>query len=109
MGFRAQADQSINKIYIRKKPYRSNRAPTGHLLCLKPRVVLRRLPATRLPTPAKVVTPKNGILPDDSVDSAGKILLLEDRDDFRQILRDYLVSRRFQVTSVPRGVHGPKG
>jgi CheY-like chemotaxis protein len=33
-------------------------------------------------------------------------LLLEDRDDFREVLRDHLVSRFFQVTSVPSGVEG---
>jgi CheY-like chemotaxis protein len=33
-------------------------------------------------------------------------LLLEDRDDFREVLRDHLVSRLFQVTSVPSGVEG---
>jgi CheY-like chemotaxis protein len=35
-----------------------------------------------------------------------RVLLLEDRDDFRQVLHDYLVSRSFQVTSVPSGVEG---
>jgi DNA-binding response OmpR family regulator len=33
-------------------------------------------------------------------------LLLEDRDDFREVLRDHLTSRSFQVTSVPSGVEG---
>ena len=71
-------------------------------------MVLRHQPATRLPTPAKVVTPKIEALPDDVAGWAGRILLLEDRDDFREILRDYLESRRFQVTSVPGGVEGLK-
>ena len=35
-----------------------------------------------------------------------RVLLLEDRDDFREVLREHLVSRRFQVTSVPSGVEG---
>ena len=35
-----------------------------------------------------------------------RVLLLEDRDDFREILQEYLVSRSFQVTSVPSGVEG---
>ena len=77
-----------------------------HLFCSKACVVLRTQPATRLPTPAKVVTPKIAALPDDVAESAGRILLLEDRDDFREILRDYLVSRRLHVTSVPSGVEG---
>ncbi len=35
-----------------------------------------------------------------------RVLLLEDRDDFRAVLRDYLVSRAFEVTSVASGVEG---
>ena len=35
-----------------------------------------------------------------------RVLLLEDRDDFREVLQDYLVSCSFQVTSVPSGVEG---
>jgi CheY-like chemotaxis protein len=31
---------------------------------------------------------------------------LEDRDDFREVLRDHMVSHFFQVTSVPSGVEG---
>ena len=35
-----------------------------------------------------------------------RVLLLEDRDDFREILRDYLVTRSFQVVSVNSGIEG---
>ena len=35
-----------------------------------------------------------------------RVLLLEDSDEFREILRDHLVSSRFAVTSVPSGVEG---
>ena len=35
-----------------------------------------------------------------------RVLLLEDRDDFRSVLQDYLVSRSYQVTSVGSGVEG---
>ena len=35
-----------------------------------------------------------------------RVLLLEDRDDFREVLRDHLAYRLFQVTSVPSGVEG---
>ncbi len=38
--------------------------------------------------------------------TAGKILLLDDRDDFREVLYDHLVGRGFQVTSVPSGIEG---
>ncbi len=37
-----------------------------------------------------------------------RALLLEDRDDFREILSDYLVSRSFHVTSAPSGIEGLK-
>jgi CheY-like chemotaxis protein len=37
---------------------------------------------------------------------AQRVLLLEDRDDFREVLRDHLVFRSYEVTSVPSGVEG---
>lgn len=40
------------------------------------------------------------------VGKARRILLLEDRDDFREVLRDHLVFRSFEVISVPSGVEG---
>ena len=44
--------------------------------------------------------------PDYAFRSGQRVLLLEDRDDFREVLHDYLVSRSFQVTPVPSGVEG---
>ena len=44
--------------------------------------------------------------PDCAFRPGQRVLLLEDRDDFREVLHDYLVSRSFQVTSVPSGVEG---
>ena len=35
-----------------------------------------------------------------------KILLLEDRSDYRNVLREYLLSCAYQVTSVPSGIEG---
>ena len=35
-----------------------------------------------------------------------KVLLLEDRDDFREVLRDYLVFRNYEVISVISGIEG---
>ena len=35
-----------------------------------------------------------------------RVLLLEDRDDFREVLHDHLVFCSFEVTSVPSGVEG---
>lgn len=53
---------------------------------------------------------KVGISPDvvapaETKTSAGRLLLLEDRDDFREVLRDHL-SSKFQVTLAPTGVEG---
>jgi CheY-like chemotaxis protein len=38
--------------------------------------------------------------------AARRVLLLEDRDDFREVLRDHLVFRSYEVTSVRSGVEG---
>jgi CheY-like chemotaxis protein len=35
-----------------------------------------------------------------------RVLLLEDRDDFREVLHDHLVCCSYEVTSVPSGVEG---
>ena len=35
-----------------------------------------------------------------------RVLLLEDRDDFREVLRDYLVTCSFHVVSVNSGIEG---
>jgi CheY-like chemotaxis protein len=35
-----------------------------------------------------------------------KVLLLDDREDFREVLEEYLISRFYQVTAVPNGVEG---
>ena len=37
---------------------------------------------------------------------AQKVLLLDDRDDFREVLCEHLASRSYQVTSVPSGTEG---
>jgi len=35
-----------------------------------------------------------------------RVLLLEDRGDYRNVLREYLISRSYQVTSVSSGTEG---
>ncbi len=65
----------------------------------------RRRPTTFYGNPEKVVT----IDIDLSPEGAGplrRVLLLEDRDDFREVLREHLASRGFEVISVPSGVEG---
>lgn len=67
---------------------------------------MRRQPPTFYADPAKVVTLEIDFPPDDVAGPAQRVLLLEDRDDFREVLRDHLAFRFFQVTSVPSGVEG---
>jgi CheY-like chemotaxis protein len=68
------------------------------------------LPPLRTPEPEEIATLEIKISPAVPpayvTGPAQKVLLLEDRDDFREVLRDHLTSRCFQVTSVPSGVEG---
>ena len=57
--------------------------------------------------PTELVTLDINIHGEEEVTHKGRtrrVLLLEDRDDFREILRDYLVTRSFHVVSVNSGV-----
>jgi len=67
---------------------------------------MRRQPPILYTDPAKVVTLDIEVPPDEVAGPTQRVLLLEDRDDFREVLRDHLGSRLFQVTSVPSGVEG---
>jgi len=67
---------------------------------------MRRQPPTFYSDPTEVATLAIDAPPDPVTGSAQRVLLLEDRDDFREVLRDHLVSRFCQVTSVPSGVEG---
>ena len=67
------------------------------------------------PQPPQIPRPNvGGIVPVDIGLATGptsapprlKVLLLDDRDDFRSVLRDHLVSSSYQVTSVRSGVEG---
>ena len=60
----------------------------------------------RTPEPQEIVTLEINLPPDDKTEPVRKVLLLEDRDDFREVLRDHLTFSGFQVTSVPSGVEG---
>ncbi len=60
----------------------------------------------RTPEAEEIVTLEIEVPPDDATGLAQRVLLLEDRDDFREVLRDHLAFRLFQVTSVPSGVEG---
>ena len=61
----------------------------------------------RTPDPEKLVTLEIEV--EEKSKPSGptrKVLLLDDRDDFREVLRDYLVSGGYEVTSVNSGVEG---
>ena len=75
-------------------------------MCLSVFAEMLRQPPTSYTDPTKVVTLKIDV-PEEVVSGLSKkVLLLEDRDDFRDILRDHLTYRFFQVTSVASGVEG---
>jgi CheY-like chemotaxis protein len=67
---------------------------------------MRRQPPTLYTDPAALVPLEIEVPPDAVAGPAQRVLLLEDRDDFREVLRDHLVSRLFEVTSVLSGVEG---
>ncbi len=54
----------------------------------------------------EVVPLETEVPPKVPAEPTRRALLLEDRDDFREVLRDHLAFRGFQVTSVPSGVEG---
>lgn len=48
-----------------------------------------------------------GSLPDEyRYSPTGRVLLLDDNDDFREIICDYLTSRTYEVTALPNGAAG---
>ena len=66
---------------------------------------MRRQSSTCYVDPAEVVTLEIEVPPDEVAGPSQRVLLLEDRDEYREVLREHLVSH-FQVTSVPSGVEG---
>jgi CheY-like chemotaxis protein len=56
--------------------------------------------------PTEAVAPEIDVPQDAVAERAQRVLLLEDRDDFQEVLREHLVSRSFEVTSVSSGVEG---
>src|ERR1700741_1753188 len=64
------------------------------------------LPKPRTPEREEIITLHINAEPTRPVGAELKVLLLEDRDDFRQVLHEYMVSRSYQVTSVQTGIEG---
>jgi CheY-like chemotaxis protein len=66
-----------------------------------------RLRPPRTPEPEEVVTLHIGVGKEAvSERPMRKVLILEDRDDFQDVLRDHLVSCSYQVISVNSGIEG---
>jgi two-component system response regulator VanR len=66
-----------------------------------------RLRPPRTPNPEELIT--HHIVIEEEATLKGptrKVLLLEDRNDFREVLRDYLVSCSYRVKSVNSGIEG---
>ena len=57
---------------------------------------MRQQPPIFYSDPAEVVTLEIEVPPDDVAVATRRVLLLEDRDDFREVLRDHLASRVFR-------------
>jgi len=62
----------------------------------------------RTPEPKEIATLHINLEPEQlrPPGPAQKVLLLEDRDDFRELLHEYLTSRFYDVTSVHSGIEG---
>ena len=67
-----------------------------------------RPPPPRTPNPEEIATLHIGAEAKPPAPAKGplKVLLLEDRADFRSVLHDYLNSQSYQVTSVRSGIDG---
>jgi CheY-like chemotaxis protein len=65
-----------------------------------------RLRPPRTPDPEELVTLHIEVEKEAPRGLTRKILLLEDRNDFSEVLRDYLVSCSYQVVSVNSGIEG---
>ena len=67
-----------------------------------------RLQASQIPqSPEKIVTVHIGTeQKPTALAPTRKILLLEDRSDYRNVLREHLLTCSYQVTSVPSGIEG---
>jgi len=63
-------------------------------------------PPTRAAHPAGVVTLDINEEVETLRGPAGRVLLLEDRDDFREVVHDHLAFCHYEVTSVRNGVEG---
>lgn len=64
-----------------------------------------RLPQSPEPSPSSTVNVGIRDKP-TSLTSTRRVLLLEDRSDYRNVLREYLLSCSYEVTSVPTGIEG---
>lgn len=69
------------------------------------KVVTLEIDVAEKDIPAVAVGPAK-VSPADAVRPGQRILLLDDRDDFREVLCDHLIFRGFQVIAVPSGVEG---
>ena len=66
-----------------------------------------RLRPPRTPEPEEIKTLHVDVPEDATVQGrTRKVLLLEDRNDFQEVIRDYLVSCSYEVISVNSGIQG---
>jgi len=60
----------------------------------------------QFPESTQVVTVNIGLDHKATLVPTRRVLLLEDRSDYRNVLREYLLSCSYEVTSVPSGIEG---
>lgn len=59
-----------------------------------------------IPNPSSALPPPPADQPQMAKVEALKVLLLDDQEDFRDTMRDYLISRFYKVTEASNGVEG---
>jgi CheY-like chemotaxis protein len=69
-------------------------APTSDTLCVNPSIVAQHMPETRRDETAPQPVARQ------------RVLLLEDDDEFREVMNDFLISRFYEVTAVRDGAEG---
>lgn len=91
-----------------RRPTKADGGIAGHLSCFSTLGMGKTPPGPFYYVDPGQVTTLEIKIPREEVAAATqqKVLLLEDRDDFREVLRDHMAFRGFQVTSVPSGVEG---
>jgi CheY-like chemotaxis protein len=97
--------ERVPRIRLNASANNAPESPEAPVL-LNPLGTMRRRPRASYPVESVTLDIDQEVTALRGPERAGRVLLLEDRDDFRQVLHDHLVFRSYEVTSVPSGVEG---